>query len=866
MSTRRSGLRSRRDAQQQSDPDTPDTTPSRKRRRVSSPTATTVAADLYSLAQLNGSAQEPTSASASASASAQVDAPRTRITESVASNDSNTTLPNGGDADNPMDPIERQNVLIAALRVPAYIPHAAIDYANDLQSQRNEGKNITAFAKIAARDWCFFVQETQVRIGRADNNSRANPHSSQPNIAGMPASDADRQDWGVHIDLGPERQISRVHAEINFEPTDQKWYINVNSRNGLKLDDRHLTRGEKAPLHSGICISIMSTQMLFLLANTEDHFHPMLWRQVKNEDAAESDNDGNPPPKPHQHAHPGGPTPKREYYPFPPSSHPRHKHESSQASYNQMTSTPGHQPGTPMTFRADNNPRSKGSPANFPRAIVLESGDDIDYTLDSSKDIKPPHSYAQLIGQAILSSEEEMLTLAHIYDYIKVRYAYFRYTTSGWQNSIRHNLSLNKSFEKVARRTDEPGKGMKWKIADSEREEFIRKQLLNPRNKGSGLGYRIDGSGPSSPALGNPSQATERLVGALDRDHGSSQYPPRIKSPPRSATPPLSSFPMATESYTPDRGPRPYGGIKQSPTIRDQDRFVTPAKRLMYESTEGPGPTYIKNDDSRPQLESSPGVDPVKQSVPGMKTDVGNSPPTLYSDAASNNINGNYEPGRMNNALVTPLVTRHAPLLAPPSTAQMPSQYMAFSSPAPFWKFVDLGSTPGKGHLELSPIKLQRPDFKDSGEEEDNHPSSPPMLHGNSAEPEEDKEQDGDDKGDEDEEAGPESPSRTVSRPVSRREIGSQRSRSNSKVNGLGLGIVGNGGMVRGASLTSFEEEPEPEEQSYDLSKGFEKIGSFHRSMAQSHGLASIGSIGSRSTATPPPSHQIARTSVPANM
>ncbi|KAA8624811.1 hypothetical protein PtrV1_00491 [Pyrenophora tritici-repentis] len=827
MSTRRSGLRSRRDAQQQSDPDTPDTTPSRKRRRVSSPTATTVAADF---------------------------------------NDSNTTLPNGGDADNPMDPIERQNVLIAALRVPAYIPHAAIDYANDLQSQRNEGKNITAFAKIAARDWCFFVQETQVRIGRADNNSRANPHSSQPNIAGMPASDADRQDWGVHIDLGPERQISRVHAEINFEPTDQKWYINVNSRNGLKLDDRHLTRGEKAPLHSGICISIMSTQMLFLLANTEDHFHPMLWRQVKNEDAAESDNDGNPPPKPHQHAHPGGPTPKREYYPFPPSSHPRHKHESSQASYNQMTSTPGHQPGTPMTFRADNNPRSKGSPANFPRAIVLESGDDIDYTLDSSKDIKPPHSYAQLIGQAILSSEEEMLTLAHIYDYIKVRYAYFRYTTSGWQNSIRHNLSLNKSFEKVARRTDEPGKGMKWKIADSEREEFIRKQLLNPRNKGSGLGYRIDGSGPSSPALGNPSQATERLVGALDRDHGSSQYPPRIKSPPRSATPPLSSFPMATESYTPDRGPRPYGGIKQSPTIRDQDRFVTPAKRLMYESTEGPGPTYIKNDDSRPQLESSPGVDPVKQSVPGMKTDVGNSPPTLYSDAASNNINGNYEPGRMNNALVTPLVTRHAPLLAPPSTAQMPSQYMAFSSPAPFWKFVDLGSTPGKGHLELSPIKLQRPDFKDSGEEEDNHPSSPPMLHGNSAEPEEDKEQDGDDKGDEDEEAGPESPSRTVSRPVSRREIGSQRSRSNSKVNGLGLGIVGNGGMVRGASLTSFEEEPEPEEQSYDLSKGFEKIGSFHRSMAQSHGLASIGSIGSRSTATPPPSHQIARTSVPANM
>ncbi|KAB2108716.1 hypothetical protein AG0111_0g2658 [Alternaria gaisen] len=838
MSTRRTGLRSRRDAQQQSEPDTPDATPSRKRRR------------------LNGSAQE-------APAPAAADPPRTRITESVASNDSNTTLPNGGDADT-MDPIERQNLVIAALRVPSYVPNAAIDYANDLQSQRNEGKNIAAFAKIAARDWCFFVQDTQVRIGRVDSRERNNQQGSQPDIAGLPTSEPHRQDWGVHIDLGPERQISRVHAEINFEIDDQQWYITVNSRNGLKLDDRHLTRGDKAPLHSGICISIMSTQMLFLLANQEDHFHPMLWRQVKSEDAAESDNDGNPPPKSHQHAHPSGPTPKRDHYdPFPPSSHPRNKHQSSQAYYNQMTSTPGYpQPGTPMTFRGEKDPRGKGSPATFSRAVVLETGDNTDYSLDANKDVKPPHSYAQLIGQAILSSEEEMLTLANIYDYIKARYAFFRYTNSGWQNSIRHNLSLNKSFAKVARRTDEPGKGMKWKIADSEKEEFIKKQLLNPR-KGGGvqIGYRIEGSGPSSPALGNPSQATERLVGALECDTRSGQYSARVKSPPRSATPPLSSVPMANESYTPDRGPRPFGGFKQSPTIRDQDRFVTPAKRLMYGANESQGLPHIKQDDRN--LESSPGVDPVKQSVPGMKTDVGNSPPTLYSDAGSHHMSGGYDAGRMNNALVTPLVSRHAPRLAPPSTAQMPSQYMAFSSPAPFWKFVDLPSTPAKAPLELSPIKLQRPDFKD-GDDED-HPSSPPMLPDNSAEPEdeEDRDQDGDDKADEDEDVGPESPSRTVSRPVSRRDLGSQhqRSRSNSNVNGLGLGIVGNGGMVRGASLTSFEEEAEPEEESYDLSKGFQKIGSFHRSMAQAHGL---GSIGSRATATPPP--HLSRTSVPANM
>jgi hypothetical protein len=823
-SSRRS-LRHRRDLpdpQQQSDADTPDSiaTPSRKRRRVSSPLPRHAARLEGSHAvQLNGAPE----------AAAAADPPRTRIAESVASNDSNTTLPNGGDLDNPTDPVERQNLVIASLRTPRdYTPNAVVDYANDLQVRRNEGKNIAAFAKIAARDWCFFVQDTRVLIGRADSAIRPHPASSQPDHAGLPPppSPATHSAWGVHIDLGPERQVSRVHAEINFNQLDQVWYILVNSRNGLKLDDRSLTKGQVEPLHSGICIGIMGTQMLFLLANGEDNFHPMLWRQVKNEDAAESDNDANLPPKPHQHAHPSGPTPKREHYdPFPPSSHPRHKQQSSQAFYSQMTSTPGRlPPGTPMTFRNENDARGKGSPATFARGMMFDSNDDIDYGHDSSKDIKPPHSYAQLIGQAILSSEEEMLTLSNIYDYIKFRYAFFRYTNAGWQNSIRHNLSLNKSFEKVARRTDEPGKGMKWKIADSEREEFIKKQMLNPR-KGGGIaiGQKLEGSGPSSPAIGMhrdaTAQATERLVGALEHDYRNQS---RVKSPPRSATPPLSSVPMATESFTPDRGPRPYGGYKHSPNLRDNHNFVTPAKRLVYGANEGREPTYVKTDHPTRHLESSPAVDPVKHSVSGMKNE-NNSPPTLYSDS---NTNMTSHHDTRNNALVTPLVSRYAPRLAPPSTAQMPSQYMNFSSPAPFWKFVDLPSTPARGRLELSPIKLQRPDERDD-QDDLAQPSSPPMLNDEEdVEPEdedveetedlEDVEDVEDAKVDEEEDVGLESPSRTVSRPVSRREVGPPRSRSNSHVNGFG---PANGGMVRGASLTSFEEEPEAEEESYDLSK-----------------------------------------------
>jgi len=785
----------------QSDADTPDSiaTPSRKRRRVRSPASSAASRSEDSLSQLNG-AQE--------AAAAAADPPRTRITESVASNDSNTTLPNGGDLDNIQDPVERQNLVIASLRTPRdYTPNAVVDYANDLQARRTQGQNIAAFAKIAARDWCFFVKDTRVLIGRADAALRPTPAAQQPqpDLTGLPMSETAITEWGIHIDLGPERQVSRVHAEINFNSENQTWYILVNSRNGLKLDDRNLSKGAVEPLHSGICIGIMGTQMLFLLANQEDDFHPMLWRQVRNEDAAESDND-HQPPKSHQHAHPSGPTPKREAYdPFPPSSHPRHKQHSSQAYYSQMTSTPGRPPpGTPLTFRHDRDPRSKGSPATF-LGTVFEGQDDIDYSHDSAKDIKPPYSYAQLIGQAILSSNEEMLTLNSIYEYIKVRYAYFRHTTAGWQNSIRHNLSLNKSFEKVARRTDEPGKGMKWKIAETEREDFFKKQMLNPR-KGGGvaIGARLDGSGPSSPALGSlrdaTSQATERLVGVLESGYYSQS---RVKSPPRSTTPPLSSVPMANESYTPDRGPRPYAGFKQSPKMHDHHNFVTPAKRLVYGNDGARDATYVKNDDPSRHLESSPVVDPVKGNVSGMKGEAANSPPTLYSDN-NPHMYGNQDAGRANQALVTPLVTRYAPRLAPPSTAQMPSQYMNFSSPAPFWKFIDLPSTPARAPLDLSPIKLQRPDEKDDVDNEDTaQPSSPPMLNEEEEVDPEDEEGAEDDKPDDDEEVAPESPSRTVSRPASRRE---------PHVNGF------TGGMVRGASLTSFEEEAEDEE-SYDLSK-----------------------------------------------
>lgn len=61
------------------------------------------------------------------------------------------------------------------------------------------------------------------------------------------------------------------------------------------------------------------------------------------------------------------------------------------------------------------------------------------------------------------------------------------------------------------------------------------------------------------------------------------------------------------------------------------------------------------------------------------------------------------------SSFVTPAPHRVHPKLAPPSTAQRPSQHMPTSSPAPFWKYADIGSTPLKpvntSSFDASPTK-----------------------------------------------------------------------------------------------------------------------------------------------------------------
>lgn len=109
---------------------------------------------------------------------------------------------------------------------------------------------------------------------------------------------------------------------------------------------------------------------------------------------------------------------------------------------------------------------------------------------------KPPYSFSCLIFMAIEESAGKALPVKDIYAWILGHFPYFQRAPTGWKNSVRHNLSLNKCFRKVDKdKGQNIGKGSLWCI-----DPEFRPNLLQAMRKTPCFPYtHLNWAAPSTP-------------------------------------------------------------------------------------------------------------------------------------------------------------------------------------------------------------------------------------------------------------------------------------------------------------------------------------------------------------------------------
>ncbi|XP_035023118.2 forkhead box protein I2 [Hippoglossus stenolepis] len=153
---------------------------------------------------------------------------------------------------------------------------------------------------------------------------------------------------------------------------------------------------------------------------------------------------------------------------------------------------------SPASYLHGNNPASFIPPSyGSQRQFIANSpgfgGPDLGWLSIASQEellklVRPPYSYSALIAMAIQNAHEKKLTLSQIYQYVADNFPFYKKSKAGWQNSIRHNLSLNDCFKKVPRDEDDPGKGNYWTLDPNCEKMFDNGNFRRKRKRRSDPG------------------------------------------------------------------------------------------------------------------------------------------------------------------------------------------------------------------------------------------------------------------------------------------------------------------------------------------------------------------------------------------
>jgi forkhead box protein K len=431
--------------------------------------------------------------------------------------------------------------LLALKSAPA--SPSSIQWAPNNESQ--------AIARLETREFEFMIRQNRITIGR--NSSRGD----------------------VDVNMGHSSFISRKHIEIHFD--SNQFFMICNGKNGVFVDGVFQRKGAPPLQLPRTCVFRFPSTNIKLVfqslvddsssshqtTGTRDSFKGSSMAPLKVNIPDSTDPDfASPIPSP------AGTISAANSCPASPRGGSRHRNISNDLQmmvayaaaavasdehrvvpHNESSSKsmPTNVSSSSTPALISNSSQQNNNSSDY--YLVPQSGNS-ESTANSPGEVddsKPPYSYAQLIVQAISTATDKQLTLSGIYSYITKNYPYYRTADKGWQNSIRHNLSLNRYFVKVPRSQEEPGKGSFWRI-DAQSEPKLIEQAFKRRRQRpmscfrNQLGGSSSRSAPASPSHGGGSGLASGLVTPESLSREPSPIPESIESEIISSMGPPSSY------------------------------------------------------------------------------------------------------------------------------------------------------------------------------------------------------------------------------------------------------------------------------------------------------------------------------------